>query len=271
MNLKEWLQKAYEEKFAIPQFNFNNLEFCKWILEKCEQMKSPVILGASESAINYMGGVNTVSLMVKGLIKDLNITVPVFLHLDHGKTVDICKRCYEAGFDSVMIDASNLMLANNICLTGEVCNTCNCYIESEIGAIKVDSYADVKDCILLNKHCDIDMLAIAVGNVHGIYKDSPNLQFQLIKEIRKKTGKPLVLHGGTGISDLDLKMAIECGISKVNFNTELQIAWHDALIKYVADNKEVYDPRKNILSGKEAVKTIVEYKILVLGSNNKVS
>lgn len=271
MNYKEVLNKAKEEKFAIPQFNANNLEFTKWILEACEEMHSPVILGFSEGAIRYIGGVNTVAQMVKGLKKDLQITVPVFLHLDHGSSLESCIDCYNAGFDSVMLDASSKPLEENIILTNKVIDSCPIVVESEIGAINANSYANEDECKAMVERANISMLAIAVGNVHGLYKTEPNIQFDLIERIRYSTNMPLVLHGGTGLSDEILKECITKGICKININTELQVAWHKSLLEYIENNREIYDPRKNIGSGMDSVKEAIKHKIMVIGSNDRVN
>lgn len=169
-----------------------------------------------------------------------------------------------------MLDASSLPLKENIAITQEVVASCPIIIESEIGAINANSFANVKECEQMVKSAEISMLAIAVGNVHGLYKTVPNIQFDLIDKIRYSTNTPLVLHGGTGLSDEILKRCIENGICKINFNTELQVAWHNSLLEYIENNKEIYDPRKNISCAEKSVKEIIKHKILILGSNNKV-
>lgn len=278
-NTKEMLNKAKNEKYAIPHFNINNLEWSKYILEVCELMRSPVILGVSESTVKYIGGYNTIFSMINGLIKDLNISVSVSIHLDHGSSKESCINAIEAGFTSVMIDASKYDLDENIKITKQIVEYAkkkNVSVEAEIGAIissnKKDIeiiYTNVNDATLLANKTGIDSIAPAVGSVHGIYTTEPKLDFIKIKEISKKTNLPLVLHGGSGIPNNLIKKAIENGICKININTELQIAWSNSLKKYIKENPNVYDPRKIIGSGKEALQNIVKEKILLFGSNNK--
>ncbi len=270
VNSKQMLLEAKEKKYAIPQFNINNLEWTKTILEKCNEMNLPVILGVSEGAIKYMGGCNTVVGMVKGLIKDLNIQIPVCLHVDHGQSFELCKKAIDAGFTSVMIDASKNSLAENFRITKEVVDYAhekNVTVEAEVGHIggtedNITSNANnatLEDCLAISK-TGIDSLAPALGSVHGLYKGEPNLDFKTMKEINDHLAIPLVLHGGTGIPDNDIKKAIECGISKININTELQIAWHNDVVKFVKEFESVYDPRKVIGSGKNAMLKAIEDK-----------
>lgn len=270
VNSKQMLLKAKEKKYAIPQFNINNLEWTKTILEKCNEMNLPVILGVSEGAIKYMGGCNTVVGMVKGLIKDLNIQIPVCLHVDHGQSFELCKKAIDAGFTSVMIDASKYPLDENFRITKEVVDYAhekNVTVEAEVGHIggtedNITSNANnatLEDCLEISK-TGIDSLAPALGSVHGLYKGKPNLDFKTMKEINDNLEIPLVLHGGTGIPDDDIKKAIECGISKININTELQIAWHNDVVKFVKEFESVYDPRKVIGSGKNAMLKAIEDK-----------
>ena len=270
VNSKQMLLEAKEKKYAIPQFNINNLEWTKTILEKCNEMNLPVILGVSEGAIKYMGGCNTVVGMVKGLIKDLNIQIPVCLHVDNGQSFELCKKAIDAGFTSVMIDASKYPLDENFRITKEVVDYAhekNVTVEAEVGHIggtedNITSNANnatLEDCLEISK-TGIDSLAPALGSVHGLYKGKPNLDFKTMKEINDNLEIPLVLHGGTGIPNDDIKKAIECGISKININTELQIAWHNDVVKFVKEFESVYDPRKVIGSGKNAMLKAIEDK-----------
>ena len=274
------LSDAYKNKYAIPQFNINNLEWTKYILEKCEEMKSPVILGVSEGATKYMGGFNVVVNMVKGLVKDLNITIPVCIHLDHGSSVEVCKKALEAGFSSIMIDASKYEIDKNIEITNEVvimAEKYNASVEAEIGHVGGSEdnvsaeilHASLEDCIKMNNEIKITALAPALGSVHGIYKGEPNLNFERMKEISERTKLPLVLHGGTGIYDEQIKKAIECGTCKINVNTELQISWSQGVRKYLNENKKAYDPRKIIGSGEKEIKKSIEQKVLLFGSNDR--
>lgn len=270
VNSKEMLLDAKSKKYAVPQFNINNLEWAKNILEKCNEMNLPVILGVSEGAIKYMGGCNTVVGMVKGLIKDLNITIPVCLHVDHGQSFEICKNAIDAGFTSVMIDASKYPLEENLRITKEVVDYAhlhNATVEAEVGHIggtednvtANSTNATLEDCLEIVK-TGIDSLAPALGSVHGLYKGEPNLDFETMKIINDNLIIPLVLHGGTGIPDYDIKKAIECGISKININTELQLAWHESVVEFVRTSPNSYDPRKVIGAGKESMKKKVEEK-----------
>ena len=271
VNSINMLQKAKKEKYAIPQFNINNLEWTRYILEECQKNDVPVILGVSEGAAKYMGGFTVVTEMVKALINDLNITIDVCLHLDHGSSVESCKRAIDSGFTSVMIDASKHPIDENIVITKEVvqyAHNKNVSVEAEVGhiggnedGISGDIYhATLEECVELSK-TGIDSIAPALGSVHGLYKGEPNLNFERMNLINETLNIPLVLHGGTGIPDYDIKRAIECGISKININTELQIAWHDAVVSFIKENESVYDPRKVIGSGQTAMKKAVLDKI----------
>lgn len=274
------LNDALDYGYAIPQFNINNLEWTKYVLEECQANHSPVILGVSEGAAKYMGGYNVISKMVRGLIKDLKIKIPVILHLDHGQSYESCKKAIDAGFTSVMIDASKHGIEDNIKITKQVKNYAkrhNVMVEAEIGKVGGEedgianeaAFATVEGSKRLVGETGIDSLAPALGSVHGLYKGEPNLQFDRMQEIGKILKMPLVLHGGTGIPDDDIKRAIKCGTCKINFNTELQIAWSEEVRKYIKDNSEVYDPRKIISSGEQNLKMSVRNKIYLLGSNDR--
>lgn len=270
VNSREMLLDAKNKKYAVPQFNINNLEWTKNILEKCQKMNLPVILGVSEGAIKYMGGCNTVVGMVKGLIKDLNITIPVCLHVDHGQSFETCKNAIDAGFTSVMIDASKHPLEENIAITKQVVEYAHQHdvtVEAEVGHIggtednitASSNNATLEDCLEIAK-AGIDSLAPALGSVHGLYKGEPNLDFVTMQTINENLPIPLVLHGGTGIPEKDIKKAIECGISKININTELQIAWHNGVVEFVKNNQDMYDPRKVIGGGKANMMNAIEEK-----------
>lgn len=270
VNSREMLMDAKNKKYAVPQFNINNLEWTKNILEKCQEMNLPVILGVSEGAIKYMGGPNTVVAMVKGLIKDLNITIPVCLHVDHGQSFETCKNAIDAGFTSVMIDASKYSLDKNLEITRQVVEYAHKYnvtVEAEVGHIggtednvtATSNNATLEDCLEIAK-AGIDSLAPALGSVHGLYKGDPNLDFETMQKINESLPIPLVLHGGTGIPEEDIKKAISCGISKININTELQIAWHNGVLDFIKNNPEQYDPRKVIGGGKADMMQAIEEK-----------
>lgn len=270
VNSREMLMDAKMKKYAIPQFNINNLEWAKNILEKCQEMNLPVILGVSEGALKYMGGPNTVVSMVKGLIKDLNIIIPVCIHLDHGQSFEMCKKVIDAGFTSVMIDASKYPIEQNLEITKQVVDYAhqfNVTVESEVGHIggtednitATSNNATLEDCLEISKS-GIDSLAPALGSVHGLYKGDPNLDFETMQKINEALPIPLVLHGGTGIPEADIKRAISCGISKININTELQIAWHDGVVEFIKNSPEQYDPRKVIGGGKANMLKAIEDK-----------
>lgn len=280
VNSKEVLEKAKEGKYAVPHFNINNLEWARFILEECEKEKSPVILGVSEGAKKYMVGFHTVTEMVKAMVEELQITVPVVLHLDHGSSVASCKEAIDAGFTSVMIDASKYSVEENIQMTKEVVEYAhqkNVTVEAEIGHVGGEedgvadelAYAKVEDAIRLAKETGIDSLAPALGSVHGIYKGEPKLDFQRMMEIKEKTNLPLVLHGGSGIPDELIKKSVTCGICKLNINTDLQIVWAKAVRSFLDENQSVYDPRKVIKAGEQAIKDKIDEKIRLLESNGK--
>ena len=280
VNMKEMLNKAREEKYAVPQFNINNLEWTKYILQVGDSLRSPLILGVSEGAAKYMGGYKTVANMVNGLMSDLNITVPVALHLDHGTTVESCKKAIDAGFTSVMIDGSSHPLLENIRLTSEVVNYAkerNVSVEAELGHIGGTednivadiAYAKLNDCIELVKATNVDFLAPALGSVHGIYKGEVRIDLDKMGEINNALNMPLVLHGGTGIPDDIIRNSIKNGVSKININTELQIAWSKGVREFLENDSKVYDPRKVIGSGERAIKAVVRTKVSLLKSDNK--
>ena len=272
VNSKEMLLVAKKNHYAVPQFNINNLEWTKYILEAMNELKKPVILGVSEGAIKYMGGYKTVYSLVTSLIEDLKIEIPVCIHLDHGTSIESCIQAVDAGFTSVMIDASKYPLDENIRITKEVVDYAHKYnvtVEAEVGHIggtednitSSITNARLKDCIELVDKTNVDSLAPALGSVHGLYKGTPNLDFTTMQEINNKLEVPLVLHGGTGIPESQIKRAIECGISKININTELQISWHNAVKEFIKENTDIYDPRKVIGSGQAAIKKQVYEKV----------
>ena len=275
-SLNNILNKAKKESYAVAAYNVNNLEWARFILEACEESKSPAILEVSEGAIKYMGGYNVVANMIKALITDLNITVPVALHLDHGKSFESCKKAIDAGFTSVMIDGSHLPIDQNIEITKRVTDYAHSKgvsVEAEVGTVGGEdiniAYANPDECLMLVKMTNIDFLAPALGSVHGLYKGEPHIDFEITKKISEMVDIPLVLHGGTGIYDDMLIKGIKSGICKVNINTELQIAWSQCVKKYIEENPDVYDPRKIIKSGENAIKEAIIKKNKLLGSMNK--
>ncbi|HEY8364958.1 MAG TPA: class II fructose-1,6-bisphosphate aldolase [Haloplasmataceae bacterium] len=280
VNMKIMLQKAKDGKYAVGQFNINNLEWTKAILLAAEAKKAPVILGVSEGAAKYMGGFLTIVNMVKGLIIDLQITIPVSLHLDHGTTFEKVKNAIDCGFTSVMYDGSHHPIDDNIRETKKVveyAHSRGVTVEAEIGTVGGNEdgiiggikYADLKECVLLVNETNIDCLAPALGSVHGPYIGEPKLGFIEMEAIKKATNIPLVLHGGTGIPDEQIKKAISCGTCKINVNTENQIAFTNTLRKLLEDDKKVYDPRKIIGVSANAIIEVVKEKIEIFGCGNK--
>lgn len=266
------LQDAKLNHYAVPHFNINNLEWAKYILEECNLRRKNVILGVSEGAIKYMGGYNVVGQMVSALINDLDISIDVCLHLDHGTSFESCKKAIDAGFTSVMIDASLYNIEENIRITKMVVDYAHLKgvsVEAEVGHVggqednitSGSANATLEECVRFWNGTNIDSLAPALGSVHGLYKGEPNLDFDTMARINKALPIPLVLHGGTGIGEADIKKAIECGISKININTELQISWTSGVREFLINNKDVYDPRKVIGSGERMMKKKIDEKL----------
>jgi fructose-bisphosphate aldolase, class II len=281
VSMKEMLIKAKAEGYAVGQFNLNNLEFTQAILQAAQAENSPVILGVSEGAARYMSGFKTVVKMVEGLMDDLKITVPVAIHLDHGSSFDKCKEAIDAGFTSVMIDASHHSFEENIEITSKVVDYAHSKgvsVEAELGTVGGQEddviaegviYADPKECEELVKRTGIDCLAPALGSVHGPYKGEPNLGFAEMEEIGKITGLPLVLHGGTGIPLKDIQQSVSLGTAKINVNTENQITSAKAVREALAAKPEEYDPRKYLGPAREAIKETVIGKMREFGSSGK--
>ena len=271
VNSRELLIKASKDGYAIGAYNINNLEFARYILEACNEDKAPVIIAVSEPAINYMGGYEVVSSIVRSLINDLNIKVPVVLHLDHAKSFESCKKAIDKGFTSVMIDASDKTLEENILITNKVkeyADPRGVTVEAELGSL-TGLYTDVNDCISFISETKVDSLAPSIGNKHGIYKEEANLNFELLGNICKEAKLPLVLHGASGLDDNKIKTAIFCGVSKININTDIQLVWSKKVREFINENKNVYDPRLIIASGKQAVKDLIHEKNELLESKRK--
>ena len=281
---KEMLDKARAGKYAVGHFNINNLEWTKAILQTAQELKSPVILGVSEGAGKYMTGYKTIVGMVNGMMEELNITVPVALHLDHG-SYEGCLKCIEAGFSSVMFDGSHYPIAENVEKTSELVKICHekgMSIEAEVGAIGgeedgvvgMGESADPNECKAI-ADLGVDFLAAGIGNIHGKYPANwPGLSFETLAAVKEKVGElPLVLHGGTGIPADQIKKAISLGVSKINVNTECQIAFAEATRKYIEEGKDLqgkgFDPRKLLAPGTEAIKATVKEKMELFGSVGK--
>ena len=284
VSAKEMLTKAKAGHYAVGQFNINNLEWTKSILQTAQELESPVILGVSEGAGKYMCGYKTIVGMVKGMIEELNITVPVALHLDHG-SFEGAKACINAGFSSIMFDGSSLPIEENVQKTTELVNACNILglsLEAEVGSIGGEEdgvigageCADPDEC---KKVADlgVTMLAAGIGNIHGKYPENwAGLSFETLDAIQAKTGDmPLVLHGGTGIPADMIKKAIALGVAKINVNTECQLAFQEATRKYIEEGKDLqgkgFDPRKLLAPGAEAIKATVKEKMELFGSVGK--
>ncbi len=284
VSAKEMLEKAKAGHYAVGQFNINNLEWTKAILLTAEEMKSPVILGVSEGAGKYMCGYKTIVGMVEGMIEGLGITVPVALHLDHG-SYEGAYKCIEAGFSSVMFDGSHYPIEENIAKTTELVKVCaekGLSLEAEVGAIGGEEdgvigggeVADPEECKMI-ADLGVTMLAAGIGNIHGKYPANwAGLNFDTLAAISEKVGKmPLVLHGGTGIPEEMIKKAISLGVSKINVNTECQLAFAAATRKYIEAGKDLegkgFDPRKLLADGVKAIQETVREKITLFGSAGK--
>ena len=284
VSAKDMLVKAKEGHYAVGQFNINNLEWTKSVLLTAEELKSPVILGVSEGAGKYMTGFSTVAAMVREMDKNLGITVPVALHLDHG-TYEGCYKCIKAGFTSIMFDGSHYDIEENVAKTSELVNVAHqlgLSIEAEVGSIGgeedgvvgMGECADPEECKTI-ADLGVDMLAAGIGNIHGKYPEGwPGLRFDVLDAIQQQTGvMPLVLHGGTGIPSDMIKKAIDLGVSKINVNTECQLSFADATRKYIEAGKDLegkgFDPRKLLAPGAEAIKATVKEKMELFGSVGK--
>ena len=284
VSAKEMLEKAKAGHYAVGQFNINNLEWTKAILLTAQENNSPVILGVSEGAGKYMTGYRTVVGMVNGMLEELNITVPVALHLDHG-SYDACYKCIEAGFSSVMFDGSHYPIEENVAKTKElvaVCKEKGLSLEAEVGSIGgeedgvvgMGECADPDECKSI-ADLGVTMLAAGIGNIHGKYPENwAGLSFETLDAIQQKTGDmPLVLHGGTGIPDDMIKKAISLGVAKINVNTECQLVFAEATRKYIEEGKDLagkgFDPRKLLAPGFEAIKAKVKEKMEIFGSIDK--
>ena len=284
VSAKEMLQKAKEGHYAVGQFNINNLEWTKAILLTEQENNSPVILGVSEGAGKYMAGYKTIVGMINGMLEELNITVPVALHLDHG-SYDACYKCIEAGFSSIMYDGSHSPIDENVANTKELVKVCaekGMSLEAEVGSIGGEEdgvvgageCADPDECKRI-ADLGVDMLAAGIGNIHGKYPANwAGLSFETLAAVQERTGiMPLVLHGGTGIPVDMIKKAIDLGVAKINVNTECQLSFAAATRKYIEAGKDLegkgFDPRKILAPGVEAIKATVKEKMEIFGSIDK--
>ena len=284
VSAKDMLNKAKAGKYAVGQFNINNLEWTKAVLLTAQELNSPVILGVSEGAGKYMTGFKTVSAMVKSMIEELKITVPVALHLDHG-SYDGCYKCIEAGFSSIMFDGSHYPIEENVAKTKELVKVCEekgLSLEAEVGSIGgeedgvvgMGECADPAECKMISD-LGVTMLAAGIGNIHGQYPENwAGLSFDTLDAIQQLTGDmPLVLHGGTGIPEDMIQKAISLGVAKINVNTECQLSFAAATRKYIQEGKDLqgkgFDPRKLLGPGFDAIKATVKEKMELFGSVNK--
>lgn len=284
VSAKEMLEKARAGKYAVGQFNINNLEWTKSILLTAQELNSPVILGVSEGAGKYMTGFKTVAAMVSAMIDELNITIPVALHLDHG-TYEGCYKCIKAGFSSIMFDGSHYPIEENIEKTKElvkIAHAMGLSLEAEVGSIGgeedgvvgMGECADPKECKAI-ADLGIDFLAAGIGNIHGKYPANwQGLNFEVLENVKKEVGDmPLVLHGGTGIPADMIKKAISLGVAKINVNTECQLSFAAATREYIEAGKDLqgkgFDPRKLLAPGAEAIKATVKEKMELFGSVDK--
>lgn len=269
------LLKAHKENYAIPQFNIANGIYAKFILEECERLKSPVIIGVSDKIAKHLGGFTTAKYLIESLKKDLKLTIPIILHFDHGKTIELCEEAIKAGFDSIMLDYSLESFEKNVegtkFLTKKYKKT---IIECEIGNIGKQGnqgivYAEVLDTLKLSKEAKAQLIAPALGSVHGPYKGEPNINFNRMKEINEVVKKPLVLHGGSGLSDEMFKKCIKNGVAKININTELKKAWTKGIREILDKDKEQYDPVLIEKNAEKYIKEVVSHHIQVFGSEKK--
>lgn len=283
VSMKEMLETAVSEGYAVGQYNLNNLEWTQAILKASQAERAPLICGVSESAAKYMGGYKCAVNIVTALMEEYEIDIPVAIHLDHGGSFEECVKAMKAGFTSVMIDASKAPLEENIAETKRVVDVAHVLgvsVEAELGRIAgteddmvVDEasgyYAVPDECVRLAEETGLDVMAPALGSVHGPYKGKPQLGFKQMKEIRERTNLPLVLHGGSGIPEDDIKKAISCGIAKINVNTENQMTFVKRVKEIFAEKPDLYDPRKYLGPAAETMQETVKAKIREFGTSGK--
>lgn len=280
VSMTEMLQEAKKNQYAVGQFNMNNFQWVQATLRVAEEKKSPVIIASSDSIVDYLGGFNLIVTVVKKMIEEMNITVPVALHLDHSLHVDRCKAAIDAGYSSVMFDGSKLSLNENIKYTKQVVDYAHprgVSVEAEIGSVGGNEdgligeviYADPKQCQQLVEETKLDALAAALGSVHGPYKGEPKLGFAEMKEISTLTNVPLSLHGGSGIPEDQIKKSIELGHAKINVNTECSQAWSQTIRDMLTNDPDLYNPKNILIPAMDAISDVVRGKIDLFGSANK--
>lgn len=281
VSMKEILKKAKENNYAIGQFNMNNFQWVQATLKVAEEEKSPVIIGTSDSIVDYLGGFNLIVTFVEKVMEEMKITVPVVLHLDHAQSVERCKEAIDAGYSSVMFDGSKLPLDKNIAFTKEVVDYARpkgVSVEAEIGSVGGNEdglvgeviYADPQECLRLVQETQVDVLAAALGSVHGPYKGEPKLGFKEMEEISNLIDIPLSLHGGSGIPENQIRKSIEYGHAKINVNTECSQAWAQTIRETLINDKELYNPKTILQPAYEAISEVVRKKIELFGSEDKV-
>lgn len=280
VSMNEFLPKAKEKKFAVGQFNMNNLEFAKAITQAAMEEKSPFIFGVSEGALKYMGIEYTVAI-AEAAAKESGL--PIALHLDHGSSFEVAMKCIRAGFTSVMFDGSHYPFEENVRMTKEIVKAAHAMgvsVEGElgtIGGVEDDISVDEADAALAKpeeairfwEETGVDAMAIAVGTAHGMYKGEVKIRYDIIEEVAKAIPVPIVLHGGSGVPDESIRKAIQAGVGKINVNTENQVACTDAIREVLAKDSKVYDPRKYLGPGMKAMVEVVRAKIRLFGSNNQ--
>ncbi|WP_099221771.1 class II fructose-1,6-bisphosphate aldolase [Listeria costaricensis] len=282
VSMTHLLKDAEKNGYAVGQFNINGLIWAQAILRTAERLKSPVIIASSDRIVDYLGGFKTIAQMVDALMKEMNITIPVVLHLDHGQTVERCIAAVDAGYSSVMYDGSHLPIEENIRNTKKVADYAHAKfvsVEAEVGSVggMEDGlvggikYADLHECVRLVEETQIDALAAALGSVHGKYQGEPVLGFDEMQAIRAAIDIPLVLHGASGIPLAQLKKAIAYGHAKININTECNLAWRQALQETMEENLEVFEPRALLLPSITAIERVVEEKMTEFGSTNRLA
>lgn len=280
VSMKEMLEEAKANHYAVGQFNMNNFQWVQATLRPAEREKSPVIIGTTDSIVDYLGGFNLIVATVKKMIAEMNITVPVVLHLDHAQDVERCKQAIDAGYSSVMFDGSKLPLDENIRLTKEVVDYARpkgVSVEAEIGSVGGEEdglvgeviYADPQECLRLVKETGVDVLAAALGSVHGPYKGEPKLGFAEMEEISNLIDIPLSLHGGSGIPGDQIQKSIRLGHAKVNVNTECSQAWAQTIRELLTEDQELYNPKTILEPALEAISEVVTGKIALFGSGGK--
>lgn len=282
VSMKEIVQRAKEDHYAVGHYNLNSLLWAIPILQAAEEERAPVILASSDRLVDDLGGFRAIAAVIREFIREMSITIPVVLHLDHGQSVDRCKYAIEAGYTSVMIDGSRYPIDENIAMTREVTEYARLYevsVEAEVGTVGGSEdgletrvrYADPTECLRMVKEANIDALAAALGSVHGPYRGKPMLNFERMKEISELTDIPLVLHGGSGIPDDQIQRAIRLGHAKINVNTECAQAWTNAVRDFLADenNRNVYEPRVILKPANEALKQAVKEKINLFGTGHR--